>query len=364
MASPTSLHLVGGFLGSGKTTAIIQAAKLLMAQGKKVGVVTNDQGKYLVDTAFFRFSQISTVEVTGGCFCCNYDDLAARLDQLQTEIQPDVIFAESVGSCGDLVATVIKPLLALRGSQTPPTSFTVFTDSRLLQLHLSGEGLPFSDPVVYLFDQQIQEAGILILNKSDLLEPDAAKRLRLLARERFPDKVIRMQDSTNSEDIQGWVSLIQNGQLPLPQTSLEMDYLRYGEGEAKLAWLDEEISMEVPDGLGREVAQRLIAAILSAIRIQPAVIGHVKFMVQGGEVEAKVSLPTLDEGDWHGQVPVIPGTHIAFLVNARVEMPAEQLAERVHWALAQVSTEMPIVLHESRSNYFHLQFPNPTHRYN
>ena len=49
----TRLHLVGGFLGSGKTTAIAAAAKLLMAQGLRVGVVTNDQGKYLVDTAFF-----------------------------------------------------------------------------------------------------------------------------------------------------------------------------------------------------------------------------------------------------------------------------------------------------------------------
>ena len=49
-----NLHLVGGFLGSGKTTAIISAARLLMASGKRVAIITNDQGKYLVDTAFFR----------------------------------------------------------------------------------------------------------------------------------------------------------------------------------------------------------------------------------------------------------------------------------------------------------------------
>lgn len=48
-------HLVGGFLGSGKTTAIIQACKRLLQTGQKVGVITNDQGKYLVDTAFFAW---------------------------------------------------------------------------------------------------------------------------------------------------------------------------------------------------------------------------------------------------------------------------------------------------------------------
>jgi len=69
------IHIVGGFLGAGKTTAIIQSAKILMAQGKKVAVITNDQGRYLVDTAFTRLSEIPSVEITGGCFCCRYDDL-------------------------------------------------------------------------------------------------------------------------------------------------------------------------------------------------------------------------------------------------------------------------------------------------
>jgi G3E family GTPase len=99
------LHLVGGFLGSGKTTAIIQAARVLMQHGLRVGVVTNDQGKYLVDTAFFRLADIPAVEVSGGCFCCNYPNLDKSLDELVESARPDVIFAESVGSCADLVAT-------------------------------------------------------------------------------------------------------------------------------------------------------------------------------------------------------------------------------------------------------------------
>src|SRR5512140_261378 len=108
-----NLHLVGGFLGSGKTTAIINAAKLLMDQGRRVGVITNDQGKYLVDTAFFRLSAVPALEVTGGCFCCNYDDLNGRLSQLVASTPPEGIFAESVGAWADIVATVVKPLLAL-----------------------------------------------------------------------------------------------------------------------------------------------------------------------------------------------------------------------------------------------------------
>lgn len=66
------LHLVGGFLGSGKTTAITNASKLLKEKEIFAGVITNDQGNYLVDSSFTMSNDILTGEVSGGCFCCNY----------------------------------------------------------------------------------------------------------------------------------------------------------------------------------------------------------------------------------------------------------------------------------------------------
>ncbi len=125
------LHLVGGFLGSGKTTAIAAAAKQLMAAGQSVGVITNDQGKYLVDTAFFEAQATPVTAVTGGCFCCNYDSLTDQLDELIATTQPEVIFAESVGSCADIVATVINPLIELEKGHRSPASFSVFADARI-----------------------------------------------------------------------------------------------------------------------------------------------------------------------------------------------------------------------------------------
>jgi G3E family GTPase len=124
--NPIRLHLVAGFLGSGKTTAIANACKLLIRQNQRVGIVTNDQGKYLVDTAFFQLNDFPTVEVIGGCFCCNYSELEDQLDTLIAQVKPQVIFAESVGSCADMVATVIKPLLDLKKGPFSPTSFSVF----------------------------------------------------------------------------------------------------------------------------------------------------------------------------------------------------------------------------------------------
>ena len=46
--------MVGGFLGAGKTSTISRLARHYMNQGKKVGIVTNDQTTDLVDTQSLR----------------------------------------------------------------------------------------------------------------------------------------------------------------------------------------------------------------------------------------------------------------------------------------------------------------------
>ena len=108
--SNMKLFLIGGFLGSGKTTAIQQASAILSERGTKVGAITNDQGVHLVDSQYLRSLSVPTREVTGGCFCCNYDDLDESIQSLVKEEEPDVIFAESVGSCTDMISTIINPL--------------------------------------------------------------------------------------------------------------------------------------------------------------------------------------------------------------------------------------------------------------
>ena len=237
------IHLVSGFLGSGKTTAIISASKALMAQGLKVGVITNDQGKYLVDTHFMRLNDIPAVEVNGGCFCCNYGDFNKSLEQITQEIKPDVIFAESVGSCADIVATVVKPLLEFKTAHEEDTTLSTFTDARLLNAYLKEEELPFQENVIYIFEQQIQEAGILIINKVDLLSSSDVDALLLEAKTRYAIKEIIPLVSLTEESVKPWLMELA-GSLPVLQDSLEINYQIYGSGEQELAWYDAQVKVE------------------------------------------------------------------------------------------------------------------------
>ena len=105
----TKLIVIGGFLGAGKTTAIARLGKMLIDQGKKVGIVTNDQGKNLVDTNFLTSEGLPVFEVTGGCFCCNFDELTKKLEILADREMPDIILAEPV----EAAQTLLQQYLSL-----------------------------------------------------------------------------------------------------------------------------------------------------------------------------------------------------------------------------------------------------------
>ncbi len=358
-----SLHLVAGFLGSGKTTAIINACKTLTAENLRVGVITNDQGKYLVDTAFFRLADLPAVEVRGGCFCCNFVDLGKQLDILLDTVQPDVIFAESVGSCGDLIATVVKPLKEFKHDRVTPSSFSVFTDARLLRLRLLDIPLPFSDDVVYIFDQQIAETNLLVINKIDLLKPAQLEEIERLAKNRYPDKLLLPQVSLSEAEIAQWLDLIRSGKAaPLGQ-SLDMDYSRYGQGEQQLAWLDERIRLSSQRSPLRETAIHIITTVMDALNGQQLPIGHVKFLLSGGGNRAvKVSFTALEQPDWQESIPELPGGSLDILINGRVECSPLLLEQLVHSAVRSSALHNQVEYEILASEVFHPAEPMPTYR--
>jgi G3E family GTPase len=355
------LHLVGGFLGSGKTTAIINASRILIDRGLKVGVVTNDQGRYLVDTAFFRLESLPAVEVTGGCFCCNYHDLNDRLLELVDTIQPDVIFAESVGSCADIVATVVKPLLKMGDPAIKLASYSVFVDSRLLLRYLDGVSMPFSEDVTYIFEKQLEEASLIILNKKDLLTDDEKKRLEDRVGERFPGQIHRFQNSLSQDGVRGWVNRLQEGSVSLTQPALDIDYQRYAQGEKQMAWLDQSFELRTPAGRQREVLIAWMDALVGMLVSQKMAIGHLKFVIQSGDMKEKISFTSMEESGWQESIPRIPEPELKVLVNVRVESSASQLRDMMAQAL-DVIREEDVTIDESEADVFHPGEPKPTYR--
>ncbi len=354
------LHIVGGFLGSGKTTAITNASKLLMRQGSKIAVVTNDQGKYLVDSSFMVANHIPSAEVTNGCFCCNFNSLSSKIELLEHEIKPDAIFAESVGSCTDLVATVLKPLQLLKKELFNELTFSVFADCRLFSDYLQGKKLPFSKDISYIFSKQIEEADLLVINKIDLMLEADFVELRNLVSVRFAEKQVIFQNSLNDQNIQNWLDIL--NKLPdFQRISLNIDYQAYGKGEADLAWLDEEINIHTEDQSAWNQAIKLIDHLIEEIKEKKVNIGHLKFMLKGIGFDEKISFTTIADENWKISFPVRNVEKLRMMVNARIETTPEEARMMVRKSVFAISGK-GIVVSESKEDAFQPGFPNPTHR--
>ena len=164
---PARYIMIGGFLGAGKTTAVGQLAQYIDQKSLKVGLITNDQGSGLVDTASLRAKGFATEEIPGGCFCCRFNSLMDAANRLNESSRPDVFVAEPVGSCTDLVATVTYPLRRIYGNAFRIAPLSVLVDPIRAQRILGlAEGGRFSDKVVYIYRKQLEEANVIVINLS------------------------------------------------------------------------------------------------------------------------------------------------------------------------------------------------------
>lgn len=353
-----NLHIVGGFLGSGKTTAIMTAASHLIKKGYKVGVVTNDRGKQLVDTKFFKNNNVLTVEIAQGCFRCSIDELIEKLRKLEIDEKPDIVFAESVGTCGDLVATVIEPLSQLEKSKTPPTSFSVFADSQLLLAYLQKEELPFSEIVMYTYEKQIEESTILIINKIDLLNSDEKNEIIDLAKKRYPEKVIYLQNSKEIEDVIGWIDLLETDPRRLSHNNINVDYSKYGLGEISLAWVDLNVLIDTLNNDMGIVLKEIFNLITNKLISRKVMIGHMKFFVSTKEKTIKTSITAANKSDWDVELQDLHATGEAnLLINARVEIEVNELLEIFKFALNEISRKYHIKFEIIDETAIHPNFP-------
>ena len=352
----TLLILVGGFLGAGKTTLLLSAARLLAARGLKVGIVTNDQGSDLVDTALFGQEKLVVTEVAGGCFCCRFPDLLKGLLALQQTVEPDVILAEPVGSCTDLLATVVRPLRQKVGDKLRIAPLTILLDPTRNHRRFAAE-------VDYLFQRQLAEADVVVVTKQDLHPAaTAAESARSLALRHGADRVYAVSATTGT-GVAAWLDFVMSTE-GTAQRRLDIDYERYAAGEEALGWLNVDgIVTSHRTFSPHNWIRYLLQMLDSSLHPHGAEIAHVKVMAHSGDTVLKASM-TQSCGQIHWDL--LPAdrqtTHLEFLLNARVQAPPAALESVVRSTLAELSPFPDFEIDFARFDCFRPSAPRPTYR--
>jgi Ni2+-binding GTPase involved in maturation of urease and hydrogenase len=363
--TPARYIMVGGFLGAGKTTAILRMAEALTGRGQRVGLITNDQSVGLVDTTMLAAHGFPVEEITGGCFCCRFNSLVDAAERLTAGTSPDVFIAEPVGSCTDLRASVSYPLRRMYGSAYTVAPLSVVVDPvRALRALGVEPGRSFTAKVLYVYRKQLEEAGIILINKIDAIEPARIAALReALARE-YPKARLLEISARTGQGLEAWFDVLTRDE-GATDADLDIDYVTYGEGEALLGWVNMTVKLAGADfdgnGFVRDVAAR-IAATLSADGIE---IAHLKMTLtpagSGGDLAvlnqvrnehvAELS-HTLDGDLSRGEL----------IVNLRAEGDPARLAAVVDTATLDAADSQSLVVSPVHAEHFRPGQPDPTYR--
>ena len=357
--------MVGGFLGAGKTTSILQLAERLHAQSKRVGLITNDQSTGLVDTAMLASHGFATEEIPGGCFCCKFNSLIEAADKLTEESQPDVFIAEPVGSCTDLRSTVSYPLSRMYGENYSVAPLSVLADpiraQRVLGLR---EGKQFSAKVIYIYEKQLEEADIIVLNKTDLVTPAELDELESAINQRWPKAKVMRVRARSGEGMDAWLAAILASDLP-GGAAMEVDYDLYAEGEALLGWLNLTAGLSGEEFDGNQYLLDLAQNLVTRLGTEIVDIAHLKMTLlpDEGPDLAVANLVRVGSSPELSHRLGDPLTDGELLLNLRAEGEPDALREGVEQSLREVSGSHRIEAIIRDVSAFRPGRPVPVHRF-
>jgi G3E family GTPase len=165
MDNTVPVHLICGFLGSGKTT-LLRRILAEQPQDEPLAILVNEFGELGVDGQFLQGFESQVLELTSGCICCSLRlDFVRALVELYDGFSPKRIIVEATGlaDAADLVPAVAEAAkqrpLAL-GSRVTVVDAEMFENRDMFGSSYFG---------------QIASADLLLLNKTDLVAPDAVE---------------------------------------------------------------------------------------------------------------------------------------------------------------------------------------------
>lgn len=164
MTAPFPITVIGGYLGSGKTTMVNHL--LRNANGLRLAVLVNEFGELAIDEDLIEAEDDDIISIAGGCVCCSFgsDLTGALLEMAQLDPPPDHLLIESSGVA--IPSAIASSVSLLDGFHTD--GIVILADAETVQANAQSKYM--SDTVL----RQITDANIIVLNKTDLVD-DAAR---------------------------------------------------------------------------------------------------------------------------------------------------------------------------------------------
>jgi G3E family GTPase len=352
----TRVAIIGGFLGAGKTTLLTNLAKEFASQGRSVAVITNDQGEVLVDTQFAKQLGIETKEVLKGCFCCKFPDFIDSARKLVESVRPDIIMAEPVGSCTDLLATVVAPLKFRFPSEFEVAPLVVLLDATTVEKGIEEQG----SLGAYLRRHQVQEAEVIVLTKTDLMPPYEMGRITAVVKEVNPGAHVIPYSAVTKRGLKEIAAIITSTDRS-ERRPVDVDYDLYAQAEAELGWYNGTYRFRAERDIDSyDLAMKVMKGVAS--EYNEGAIAHVKLLLTSEKNTLKMSLVLGSIG-----VDGVKGSRSAqgecvLNLNARVVSTPDELLQVMRRSAQGALHSMKVEEEGFEDDCFSPGRPRPTYR--
>ncbi|WP_313182205.1 CobW family GTP-binding protein [Lacrimispora sp.] len=173
----TKIDIISGFLGAGKTTFIKKLLQEAIA-GEQVVLIENEFGEIGIDGGFLRDAGVEIREMNSGCICCSLvGDFGKSLEEVLTKYHPDRVIIEpsGVGKLSDVMKAVID--VASEVEVTLNSAVTI-VDAQKCRMYRKNFG--------EFFNNQIENAGTIVLSRTDIAPADKVDQALQIIRELNP----------------------------------------------------------------------------------------------------------------------------------------------------------------------------------
>lgn len=214
------LSQIAGFLGSGKTTALMKIVDELINRKNKVAIIVNDVGDISVDAKFIEAHGLKAKEISGGCICCQIaGTFAQTVAQIYDTFHPDIIIVEPSGVA---IPWGLKRAAEYAEGKTEVTIvhapvLTLVDASRIKML---------AKAVKRLVETQIREADVCFVNKVDIATPEEIKMAEGFITNMNPDAEIAHMSAETGEGIAYACDLIEQKTSGRYDDSVEAERLK------------------------------------------------------------------------------------------------------------------------------------------
>lgn len=361
--------IIGGFLGAGKTTSILSIAKDMLSEGKRIGIITNDQGSISADTEFLKHQGLQVLEINGGCLCSNLDQLEEKIKAIQNNDKLDIIFVEPVGCCTDIVATIMKPIKESKNGwrEYHILPLSVILDPIILKEVIQKKDKNIPKEIEYLIQKQLEEADVIVLNKIDYLCKADVSELSEYITEKYPKKKMVLISASQNIGIQEWIYEIfqmnLNSELYENQY-IDINYDQYMKAEKEIGWLNLSCEFTVKEQISAVILITSLAdKIKDMVKKSNNEIAHLKIFFYNNDASCQLnSIGVSSENviDHRLKKSIKYGN---LIINIRAYIKPDQLKNIAHSALNDTFYEVDGTLNNLQMECFSPIKAKPVYRY-